>query len=40
MDAIRNAAFEAIKGTPLEDARLYISGAAATAKDMKEGVDL
>jgi putative drug exporter of the RND superfamily len=35
--AIRNAAFEAIKGTPLESARIYIAGTAATAKDMKEG---
>jgi putative drug exporter of the RND superfamily len=37
VDAIRNAAFEAIKGTPLENARIYIAGTAATAKDMKEG---
>jgi RND superfamily putative drug exporter len=37
IDAIRNAAFEAIKGTPLEDSRIYIAGTAATAKDMKEG---
>jgi RND superfamily putative drug exporter len=37
IDAIRNAAFEAIKGTPLENAHIYIGGAAATAKDMKEG---
>ncbi|WP_459976292.1 MMPL/RND family transporter, partial [Mycobacterium avium] len=37
VDAIRNAAFEAIKGTPLENARLYIAGTAATAKDMKDG---
>ncbi len=37
VDAIRNAAFEAIKGTPLEDAHIYIAGTAATAKDMKEG---
>jgi putative drug exporter of the RND superfamily len=37
VDAIRNATFEAIKGTPLEDARIYIAGTAATAKDMKEG---
>ncbi|BCP05430.1 hypothetical protein MINTM019_28860 [Mycobacterium paraintracellulare] len=37
VDAIRNAAFEAIKGTPLEDARIYIAGTATTAKDMKEG---
>ena len=37
VDAIRNAAFEAIKGTPLENAHIYIAGTAATAKDMKEG---
>jgi putative drug exporter of the RND superfamily len=37
VDAIKNAAFEAIKGTPLENARIYIAGTAATAKDMKEG---
>jgi RND superfamily putative drug exporter len=37
VNAIRNAAFEAIKGTPLENARIYIAGTAATAKDMKEG---
>jgi RND superfamily putative drug exporter len=37
INAIRNAAFEAIKGTPLEDARIYIAGTAATAKDMKDG---
>jgi RND superfamily putative drug exporter len=37
ISAIRNAAFEAIKGTPLEDSRIYIAGTAATAKDMKEG---
>ena len=37
VDAIRNAAFEAIKGTPLENARIYIAGTAATAKDMKQG---
>ena len=37
VDAIKNAAFEAIKGTPLENARIYIGGAAATAKDLKDG---
>ena len=37
VNAIRNAAFEAIKGTPLENSHIYIAGAAATAKDMKEG---
>jgi putative drug exporter of the RND superfamily len=37
IDAIRNAAFEAIKGTPLENAHIYIGGTAANAKDMKQG---
>ncbi|MEZ0362778.1 RND family transporter [Mycobacterium sp. pUA109] len=37
IDAIRNAAFEAIKGTPLENSHIYIAGTAANAKDMKEG---
>ncbi|GAB7144301.1 RND family transporter [Mycobacterium riyadhense] len=37
VNSIRNAAFEAIKGTPVENARIYIAGTAATAKDMKEG---
>ncbi|WP_244168146.1 RND family transporter [Mycobacterium paraffinicum] len=37
VDAIRNAAFEAIKGTPLESARIYIGGAAAFAKDVRSG---
>ena len=37
VDAIRNATFEAIKGTPLENARIYIGGTAAVAKDMKQG---
>jgi RND superfamily putative drug exporter len=37
VDAIRNAAFEAIKGTPLETAHIYIAGTASVDKDMKEG---
>jgi putative drug exporter of the RND superfamily len=37
VDAIKNAAFEAIKGTPLENARIYVAGTAAIAKDMREG---
>jgi putative drug exporter of the RND superfamily len=37
VDQIKNAAFAAIKGTPLENARLYVAGSAASAKDMKEG---
>ena len=34
---IKNAAFEAIKGTPLEGSRVYVAGTAATYKDMHEG---
>src|ERR1700722_2677530 len=34
---IRNAAFEAIKGTPLEGSKIYLGGTAATYKDMQEG---
>jgi len=34
---IKNAAFEAIKGTPLEGSRIYLAGTASTYKDMKEG---
>ena len=34
---IKNAAFEAIKGTPLEGSRIYVAGTAATYRDMHEG---
>ena len=37
IDAIKNAAFEAIKGTPLEGSKIYLGGTAATYKDMHEG---
>jgi RND superfamily putative drug exporter len=37
IDAIKSAAFEAIKGTPLEGSRVYIGGTASTFKDMQEG---
>jgi RND superfamily putative drug exporter len=37
INAIKNAAFEAIKGTPLEGSKIYLGGTAATYKDMKEG---
>jgi len=37
IDKIKNAAFEAIKGTPLEGSRIYLGGTAATYKDMHEG---
>ncbi|MCV7421044.1 MMPL family transporter [Mycobacterium yunnanensis] len=37
IDAIKNAAFEAIKGTPLETSKIYLGGTAATYKDMRDG---
>jgi RND superfamily putative drug exporter len=37
IDAIRNAAEEAVKGTPLGNADIYIGGTAASYKDISEG---
>jgi RND superfamily putative drug exporter len=37
IEPIKDAAFEAIKGTPLEGSKIYIGGTAATYKDMQEG---
>jgi putative drug exporter of the RND superfamily len=37
INAIRTAAYESIKGTALEDSKIYISGTAAIFKDLKEG---
>jgi putative drug exporter of the RND superfamily len=34
---IKNAAFEAIKGTPLEGSKIFLGGTASTYKDMQEG---
>jgi RND superfamily putative drug exporter len=34
---IKNAAFEAIKGTPLEGSKIYMAGTASTYRDMQEG---
>ncbi|OBB29248.1 hypothetical protein A5792_20910 [Mycolicibacterium peregrinum] len=39
IDAIKNAAKEAIKGTPLEGSKIYLGGTAATFKDMQEGAN-
>ncbi len=39
IETIRNAAFEAIKGTPLEGSKIYLAGSAATFKDMQEGAN-
>jgi RND superfamily putative drug exporter len=37
IDAIKLAAKEAIKGTPLEGSRIYLGGTASAFKDMEEG---
>ncbi|MBW0019750.1 MAG: MMPL family transporter [Mycobacterium sp.] len=37
VDPIRNATKEAIKGTPLEGAKIWLAGTAAVYKDMAEG---
>ncbi|MDT5066552.1 MAG: putative drug exporter of the superfamily [Mycobacterium sp.] len=37
IDAIKQAAKEAIKGTPLEGSRIYLGGTASAYKDMQEG---
>ncbi len=37
--AIKQAAKEAIKGTPLEGSKIYLGGTAATFKDMQEGAN-
>jgi RND superfamily putative drug exporter len=37
IDAIKGAAFEAVKGTPLEGSRVYLGGTASTFKDMQDG---
>ena len=37
IDAIKQAAKEAIKGTPLEGSRIYVGGTASVFKDMEDG---
>ncbi|WP_202287132.1 MMPL family transporter [Mycobacterium intracellulare] len=37
VEPIKNAAKEAIKGTPLEGAKIYLAGTAAVYKDMRDG---
>ncbi len=37
VDQIKRAAEEALKGTPLSDAQIYMAGAASTAKDWHDG---
>ena len=36
IDAIKQAAKESIKGTPLEGSKVYLAGTAATYKDMRD----
>ncbi|OBH56285.1 RND family transporter [Mycobacterium sp. E2479] len=37
IDKIKNAAQEALKNTPLEDAKIYLAGTASTFKDFHDG---
>ncbi|OBI80442.1 RND family transporter [Mycobacterium sp. 1245805.9] len=37
IDPIVNAAHEALKGTPMADAKIYVGGTAATYKDIQDG---
>ena len=39
IDKIKNAAFEALKGTPLEGSRVYMGGTASVYKDMQHGAN-
>lgn len=39
INAIRTAAEEALKGTPLEDTKIYLAGTAAVFKDIDEGAN-
>ena len=39
VDTIKNAVFEAIKGTPLEGSQIYLTGTATAFKDMQEGAN-
>lgn len=38
IDAIRTAAYESLKGTALEDSKIYISGTAAILKDVQQAM--
>src|SRR6202000_1277871 len=37
IDSIKTAAEEALKGTPLEDSKIYLTGTAAMVKDLVDG---
>jgi putative drug exporter of the RND superfamily len=36
VDTIRTASYEALKGTPLEDAKVYVAGSASIFKDLRD----
>ncbi|WP_375486595.1 RND family transporter [uncultured Mycobacterium sp.] len=38
VDAIKNAAKESVKGTPLEGSHIYLAGTAATYKDIQDSI--
>jgi RND superfamily putative drug exporter len=37
IDALRDSAFDAVKATPLSDAKIYVAGTASTYQDIQEG---
>jgi RND superfamily putative drug exporter len=37
VDQVKTAAEESLKGTPLEDAKIYLAGVSATYKDLRDG---
>ncbi len=37
IDALKDSAFDAIKGTPLSDAKIYVAGTASAYKDIQDG---
>ncbi|WP_167100477.1 RND family transporter [Mycobacterium sp. DL592] len=39
IDKVKNAAFEAIKGTPLEGSKVFMGGTASVYKDMQNGAN-
>ena len=38
IDAIKEAAFDALKATPMSDAKIYVAGIGSTNKDIQEGM--
>ncbi|WP_043371697.1 MMPL family transporter, partial [Mycolicibacterium conceptionense] len=37
IDALKDSAFDAIKATPLSDAKIYVAGTASAYKDIQDG---